>query len=133
MNFQHFCPIIGLAKNYGRVIMRVRKFTPTLIPAKNVPRAVRFYREVFDLPTEFGEHEDRHLFFDGTPIVFEESTNQPITVTVTVRDHKETVENHFINYYVTQSKPAEIQPDGKHIVFHLDDFEGNHIEVIANI
>ncbi|MBD9095839.1 MAG: lactoylglutathione lyase, partial [Weissella confusa] len=54
------------------------------------------------------------------------------TVQVTVRDHKETVENHFINYYVTQAKPATESEDGRHIIFHLDDFEGNHIEVIAN-
>jgi catechol 2,3-dioxygenase-like lactoylglutathione lyase family enzyme len=112
--------------------MRVRKFNPSTIPARNVPRAVRFYREVFDLPTEFGEHEDRHLFFNEAPIVFEEADIEPITVTVVVRDHRETVENHFINYYVTQAKPAEISADGKHVTFHLDDFEGNHIEVIAN-
>ncbi|MFR6559824.1 MAG: hypothetical protein ACLUQY_07235 [Weissella confusa] len=42
--------------------MRVRKFTPLRIPSKNVARAVRFYREVFDLPTEFGENESRHLY-----------------------------------------------------------------------
>ena len=94
--------------------MRVRKFTPLRIPSKNVARAVRFYREVFDLPTEFGENESRHLYFDQQSIVFEE------------------VENHFINYYVTQAKPATESEDGRHIIFHLDDFEGNHIEVIAN-
>ena len=44
--------------------MRVRKFSPLQIPAKIVPNTVRFYREVFDLPTEFGINESRHLFFD---------------------------------------------------------------------
>ena len=112
--------------------MRVRKFNPMRIPAKNVARAVRFYREVFDLPTEFGENESRHLYFNEQSIVFEESDEEPITVTVTVRDHKETVQNHLINYYVTEAKPAEESPNGQHVIFHLDDFEGNHIEVVAN-
>ncbi|ALI32931.1 lactoylglutathione lyase [Weissella cibaria] len=113
--------------------MRVRKFAPLRIPTTNVARAVRFYREVFDLPTEFGENESRHLYFDQQSIVFEEDPEaDPIVVQVTVRDHKETVENHFINYYVTQAKPATESEDDRHIIFHLDDFEGNHIEVIAN-
>ncbi|TYC50156.1 lactoylglutathione lyase [Weissella muntiaci] len=112
--------------------MRVRKFSPNYIPSKNVARAVRFYREVFDLPTEFGEHEDRHLFFDQEAIVFDEVDAEPITVTVVVRDHQATVENHLINYYVEQVAPISETPDGRHIIFHLDDFEGNHIEVIAN-
>ena len=113
--------------------MRVRKFTPLHIPTTNVARAVRFYREVFDLPTEFGENESRHLYFDQQSIVFaEEPDAAPITVQVTVRDHKETVENHLINYFVTQTKQPTMSEDGRHIIFHLDDFEGNHIEVIAN-
>ena len=63
--------------------MRVRKFTPLRIPSKNVARAVRFYREVFDLPTEFGENESRYLYFDQQSIVFEEEPDaDPITVQV---------------------------------------------------
>ncbi|GAK30612.1 lactoylglutathione lyase [Weissella oryzae SG25] len=112
--------------------MRVRKFSPKYIPSKNLGRAVRFYREVFDLPTEFGEHEDRHLFFNQEAIVFDEVEAEPITVTVVVRDHESTVEKHLINYYVQQSAPVTESADGKHVTFHLDDFEGNHIEVIAN-
>lgn len=113
--------------------MRVRKFNPKYVPCKNVMRAVRFYREVFDLPTEFGENEDRHLFFDGEPIVFNEEDTDPITVAVVVRDHQDTVEKHLINYYVNQAKPRTFDSDGRHVTFHLDDFDGNHIEVIANV
>lgn len=113
--------------------MRVRKFSPLRIPANNVPNTVRFYREVFDLPTEFGINEARHLYFDKQSIVFYEEPNaEPITVQVIVRDHKETVINHLINYEVTQAKPATESEDGRHIIFHIDDIDGNHIEVIAN-
>ena len=113
--------------------MRVRKFSPLRIPAKIVPNTVRFYREVFDLPTEFGINESRHLFFDQKAIVFNEDPDaDPITVQVVVRDHRESVENHFINYEVKESKPATESDDGRHVIFYLDDIDGNHIEVIAN-
>ena len=113
--------------------MRVRKFSPLQIPAKIVPNTVRFYREVFDLPTEFGITDSRHLFFDQKAIVFnEEPDADPITVQVVVRDHREAVENHFINYEVKESKPATESDDGRHVIFYLDDIDGNHIEVIAN-
>ena len=49
-----------------------------------------------------------------------------------MRDHRESVENHFINYEVKESKPATESDDGRHVIFYLDDIDGNHIEVIAN-
>ncbi len=113
--------------------MRVRKFSPMQIPAQDVARAVRFYREVFDLPTQFGEQEERHLFFHEEPIHFNQTAPfEPITVQVVVRDHQEAVENHLINYAVPQVAPMSQAPDGQHVIFHLVDFEGNRIQVIAN-
>lgn len=113
--------------------MRVRKFSPMQIPAQNIARAVRFYREVFDLPTQFGQQEERHLFFHEEPIHFiDQPPFEPITVQVVVRDHQTAVENHLINYAVPQAAPMTVADDGQHVIFHLDDFEGNRIQVIAN-
>lgn len=112
--------------------MRVRKFSPLNIPVQNVERATRFYREVFDLPTTFGANESRQLSFHKEDIFFDAENDDNITVEVVVRDHQETVENHLLNYYVKQAEPMTIDPDGRHVIFHLTDQEGNKINVIAN-
>lgn len=112
--------------------MRVRKFFPLNIPVQNVERATRFYREVFDLPTTFGANESRQLSFHDEDIFFDIDKTDAITVEVVVRDHQETVENHLLNYYVKQAAPMTIDPDGRHVIFHLMDPEGNAIKVIAN-
>jgi len=112
--------------------MRVRKFKPLTIPVKDVERATRFYREVFDLPTTFGANESRQLSFHEEDIVFDTDSAESITVQVVVRNHQEDVENHFLNYYVKQSAPMTVDEDGLHVIFHLNDLEGNKIEVIAN-
>lgn len=112
--------------------MRVRKFAPLNIPVQNIERATRFYREVFDLPTTFGANESRQLSFHDEDIFFDAENAEHITVEVVVRDHQETVENHLLNYYVKQAEPMTVDPDGRHVIFHLDDPEGNQINVIAN-
>lgn len=112
--------------------MRVRKFSPLTIPVQNVERATRFYREVFDLPTTFGANESRQLSFHDEDIFFDASDEETTTVEVVVRDHQETVENHLLNYYVKQAEPMTVDADGRHVIFHLVDFEGNKINVIAN-
>lgn len=112
--------------------MRVRKFSPLSIPVKNIERATRFYREVFDLPTTFGANESRQLSFHDEDIFFDLSAEDALTVEVVVRDHQETVTNHLLNYYVKQSSPMTEDPDGRHVTFYIDDPEGNQIKVIAN-
>ncbi|MDR3190464.1 MAG: lactoylglutathione lyase [Lactobacillaceae bacterium] len=108
--------------------MRVSQIKPSTIGAQNIVRAVRFYREVFDLPAEFGANEAAHLSLHGDQIHFTLSET-PTTVEVLVNDKPIDVENHFKNYYVEQTQPSEII-DG-HTVFHIADFEGNHIMVVT--
>ena len=58
--------------NQHKVITPYSSHSKTSRSIKNVARAVRFYREVFDLPTEFEVKtvESRHLYFDQQSIAF---------------------------------------------------------------
>lgn len=109
--------------------MRVRKFAPCAFQLR-MSHELSVFTVKFWFTTEFSD-ESRHLYFDQQSIVFEEDPEADPIVVQVVRDHKETVENHFINYYVTQAKPApRVTMVG--ISFPFRWFEGNHIEVIAN-
>ncbi|RRG17377.1 lactoylglutathione lyase [Weissella viridescens] len=109
--------------------MRVSSFSTFNIPVENLDRAVRFYREVFDLPSTFSAHEQSHLSFQGNPLVFEPAQGpiQPITLTIAVQDTPQAIENHLINYDVPQI--ALMTTDNGASVFHIADFEGNHINL----
>lgn len=108
--------------------MRVSQLSPLSIPAQDIPRAVRFYREVFDLPSVFGKHESAHLSLHGEGITFIENAAS-INVQVIVKDTPTDIQNHFINYFVPETRPAEVIDQATH--FFIADFEGNTIEVIA--
>ncbi|MBM7617816.1 putative enzyme related to lactoylglutathione lyase [Weissella uvarum] len=113
--------------------MRVSAFSNDEIPVLNQERAVRFYREVFDLPATFTAHEQSHLSFLGKLIHFplkDATTFNPIALKVKVNDTPEDITNHLINYEVPQTQPVE-QRDGQ-TIFHIADFEGNQIQLITN-
>ncbi|SUP61269.1 Uncharacterised protein [Weissella viridescens] len=87
--------------------MRVSSFSTFKIPVADLDRAVRFYREVFDLPSTFSAHEKSHLSFQGEPLIFEpiQTEMNPTTLTITVQDTPQAIENHLINYDVPQIAP----------------------------
>ncbi|WP_419155354.1 VOC family protein [Weissella minor] len=105
--------------------MRVSSFSTYNIPVANYNRAVRFYREVFDLPSNFGAHEETHLSFQGQPLAFIDG--DPITLNIQVQDTPQAIENHLINYEVEQNAP--VSKNGANTVFHIEDFEGNQIKL----
>lgn len=109
--------------------MRVSSFSTFKIPVSDLDRAVRFYREVFDLPSTFSAHEKSHLSFQCEPLVFEpiQTEMNPITLTITVQDTPQAIENHLINYDVPQIAP--MTTDKGTSIFHIADFEGNHINL----
>ncbi|KGB49742.1 lactoylglutathione lyase [Leuconostoc mesenteroides P45] len=110
--------------------MKPRKLNIKTIPATDVNRAYRFWRDVFDLP-QSGHQSGRHLVIDGEDIIFVpgEPTNK---LEMLVRDHQSELIKHLRNNFV----PIVGEPEerfGNKIAFSIHDSEGNLIVLEANV
>ncbi|MGL5886798.1 MAG: VOC family protein [Leuconostoc suionicum] len=110
--------------------MKPRKLNIKTIPATDVNRAYRFWRDVFDLP-QSGHQSGRHLVIDGEDIIFVpgEPTNK---LEMLVRDHQSELIKHLRNNFV----PILGEPEerfGNKIAFSIHDSEGNLIVLEANV
>ncbi|MGX4594293.1 VOC family protein [Leuconostoc sp. JNUCC 76] len=110
--------------------MKPRKLNIKTIPATDVNRAYRFWRDVFDLP-QSGHQSGRHLVIDGEDIIFVPGapTNN---LEMLVRDHQSELVKHLRNNFV----PIVGEPEerfGNKIAFSIHDSEGNLIVLEANI
>ncbi|MDI6650080.1 VOC family protein [Leuconostoc suionicum] len=110
--------------------MKPRKLNIKTIPATDVNRAYRFWRDVFDLP-QSGHQSGRHLIIDGEDIIFVpgEPTNK---LEMLVRDHQSELIKHLRNNFV----PIVGEPEerfGNKIAFSIHDSEGNLIVLEANV
>ena len=109
--------------------MKPRKLNIKTIPAQDVNRAYRFWRDVFDLP-QSGHASGRHLMIDGYDIIFVagESTDQ---LEMLIRDHQDELKQHLRNNFI----PIVGKPEprfGNKIAFKIHDSEGNLITLEAN-
>jgi len=108
--------------------MKPRKLNIKIIPATDINRAYRFWRDVFDLP-QSGHENGRHLMLDGDDITF--VTGKPIdTLEILVRDHQEDLLKHLRNNIINIGVPDE--RFGNKIAFQINDSEGNTITLEAN-
>jgi len=109
--------------------MKPRKLNIKTIPATDINRAYRFWRDVFDLP-QSGHESGRHLMLDGNDITF--VTGKPTdTLELLVRDHQEDLLKHLRNNFI----PIIGNPEerfGNKIAFKIRDSEDNVITLEAN-
>ncbi|MBS1008702.1 VOC family protein [Leuconostoc suionicum] len=110
--------------------MKPRKLNIKTIPATDVNRAYRFWRDVFDLP-QSGHQSGRHLVIDGEDIIFVSGkpTNK---LEMLVRDHQSELVKHLRNNFV----PIVGEPEkrfGNKLAFSINDSEGNLIVLEANL
>jgi len=109
--------------------MKPRKLNIKTIPATDINRAYRFWRDVFDLP-QSGHESGRHLMLDGNDITF--VTGKPTdTLELLVRDRQEDLLKHLHNNFI----PIIGNPEerfGNKIAFKIKDSEGNVITLEAN-
>ena len=109
--------------------MKPRKLNIKTIPAADINRAYRFWRDVFDLP-QSGHQSGRHLVIDGEDIVF--VTGKPTDrLEMLVRDHQADFVKHLRNNFI----PIIGEPEkrfGNKIALSIHDSEDNLIVLEAN-
>ncbi|VDK14678.1 hypothetical protein OAL24_00147 [Oenococcus sicerae] len=108
--------------------MKPRKMRPKIIPARDVKRAYRFYRDVFDFLRD--PIDQTTLIVDGSPIQFIES-DEKIETEIIVRDHLHEIQEHLANnFLVEQGKPEH--RFNKKIALRIQDSEGNTVIIEGN-
>ncbi|TOY69811.1 lactoylglutathione lyase [Leuconostoc citreum] len=110
--------------------MKPRKLNIKTIPATDINRAYRFWRDVFDLP-QSGHQSGRHLTLDGADIIF--VVGEPTAnLELLVRDHADELRKHLRNNFVDIiGTPA--QRFGQKVAFKIKDSENNIITLEANL
>ncbi|MBU7455985.1 lactoylglutathione lyase [Leuconostoc fallax] len=108
--------------------MKPRKLNLKTIPARNIDRAYRFWRDVFDLP-QSGHESQRHLTIDGQDIQF--VVGEPTAdIELLVRDHQDVLKAHLRNNFI-QIVHSDTRFNHK-IAFQIYDSEHNLITIEAN-
>ena len=109
--------------------MKTRKILPKKIPARDVKRAFRFYRDVFDFPQD-GDGVDRFLTIDGKKIEFYQSDSIEI-IDILARDYQDEVASHLTNYFIDYEIVEDKKNESK-IRFLFEDSEGNKVSLQVN-
>ncbi|MGX7052172.1 lactoylglutathione lyase [Leuconostoc palmae] len=109
--------------------MKPRKLNIKTIPAVDVNRAYRFWRDVFDLP-QSGQLDRRHLILDGEDITFVPG-KQIQSLELLVRDHQNDLQKHLRNNFIPILGDPE-ERFGNKIAFKIKDSEGNIVTIEAN-
>lgn len=110
--------------------MKPRKLNIKTIPATDINRAYRFWRDVFDLP-QSGHKSGRHLMLDGEDINFV-SGKPTDQLELLVRDHQENLQKHLRNNFVSLLNEPETR-FGNKVALKIKDSEGNTITLEANL
>ncbi|EHN59905.1 hypothetical protein [Oenococcus kitaharae] len=108
--------------------MKARKMRPKTIPAANVKRAYRFYRDVFGFLRD--PKDQTTLIVDGQAINFVQS-DQRIESEIIVRDHLTQIREHLANNFLAEIGQAEERFNQK-IALRIHDSEGNIIVIEGN-
>lgn len=108
--------------------MKPRKLNIKTVPCQNIPRAKRFWREVFNF-LEVTNNGQREFIIDKQAIEFVES-DQPQEFELIVRDHHKDAKAHLINYFV---EILDEKTTDKNVIYTIKDSEENTINVVCNI
>ncbi|EJE99679.1 VOC family protein [Liquorilactobacillus mali] len=115
--------------------MNIKRIDYLALNVANIPRAVRFYHEVFDMPI-ISENTEKAVMRCGHQLLELQlasaaKSSQNVSFCIVASTPMEDVLNHLASYYIpTLTDPVEkVGASGKMIAVKIKDYDENIIEI----